>query len=49
MSVIDIGGKVREGEGLDAVAVENLLKQQGIDLHGQVALTHCSRRASNWT
>ncbi|TCB74702.1 phosphotransferase family protein [Acinetobacter sp. ANC 3781] len=49
MSVIDIGGKVREGEELDAVAVENWLKQQGIDLHGQVAVTQYSGGASNWT
>ncbi|MFC6166454.1 phosphotransferase family protein [Acinetobacter terrestris] len=49
MSVIDIGGKVREGEELDVVAVENWLKQQGIDLHGQVAVTQYSGGASNWT
>src|SRR5690606_5249475 len=49
MSVIDIGGKVREGEELAAVAVENWLKQQSIDLHGQVAVTQYSGGASNWT
>ncbi|WP_425917488.1 phosphotransferase family protein [Acinetobacter sp. TSRC1-2] len=49
MSVIDVGGNVREGEELDVVAVGNWLKQQGIDLHGQAAVTQYSGGASNWT
>ncbi len=32
MSAIDVGGTVRAGEELDAVAVENWLKAQGVDL-----------------
>lgn len=49
MSVIDIGGKVRSGEELDVIAVENWLKNQGIDLQGQVEVTQYSGGASNWT
>jgi len=30
MSAIDVGGTVRAGEELDAVAVENWLKAQGV-------------------
>ncbi len=49
MSVIDEGGKVRQGEELDVIAVEHWLKAQGIDLHGQVEVTQYSGGASNWT
>lgn len=49
MSVIDVGGNVREGEELDIVAVENWLKTQGVDLQGQVEVTQYSGGASNWT
>jgi aminoglycoside phosphotransferase (APT) family kinase protein len=49
MSVIDVGGNVREGEELDVTAVENWLKQQGIELHGQADVTQYSGGASNWT
>ena len=49
MSVIDVGGNVREGEELEVAAVENWLKQQGIELHGQADVTQYSGGASNWT
>lgn len=49
MSVIDVGGNVREGEELDIVAVETWLKAQGIDLQGQAEVTQYSGGASNWT
>ena len=49
MSVIDVGGNVREGEELDAFAVENWLKKQGVDLQGLVSVTQYSGGASNWT
>jgi aminoglycoside phosphotransferase (APT) family kinase protein len=49
MSAIDVGGTVRAGEELDAVAVENWLKAQGVDLQGQVEVTQYSGGASNWT
>ena len=49
MSAIDVGGTVRAGEELDAVAVENWLKAQGVDLQGRVEVTQYSGGASNWT
>lgn len=49
MSVIDMGGKVREGEALDVDAVQQWLTQQGIVLEGNVAVTQYSGGASNWT
>ena len=49
MSVIDIGGQIREGEELDVLAVEQWLKKQGIELVGQVEVTQYSGGASNWT
>ena len=49
MSAIDVGGTVRAGEELDAVAVENWLKAQVVDLQGQVEVTLYSGGASNWT
>ena len=39
MSIIDIGGQVREGEELNVLAVENWLKQQGIVLAGEAKVT----------
>ncbi|ENX47869.1 MULTISPECIES: phosphotransferase family protein [Acinetobacter] len=49
MSIIDIGGQVREGEELNVVAVENWLKQQGIVLAGEAKVTQYTGGASNWT
>ncbi|WP_291368587.1 phosphotransferase family protein [Acinetobacter sp. UBA5934] len=49
MSAIDVGGKVRQGEELDVVAVENWLKAQSVDVQGQVEVTQYSGGASNWT
>lgn len=46
MSIIDIGGQVREGEELNVVAVENWLKQQGIALLGEVKVTQYTGGAS---
>ena len=49
MSVIDIGGGVRQGEELNIGAVETWLKQQGVDLIGTAKVTQYSGGASNWT
>jgi aminoglycoside phosphotransferase (APT) family kinase protein len=49
MSVIDLGGHVREGEELDVIAVENWLKAQGVNVQGQVEVSQYSGGASNWT
>ncbi|SPL70651.1 phosphotransferase family protein [Acinetobacter stercoris] len=49
MSVIDVGGEVREGEELDIQAVENWLKSQDIELQGQVEVTQYTGGVSNWT
>ena len=49
MSIIDIGGQVREGEELNVLAVENWLKQQGIVLAGEAKVTQYTGGASNWT
>ena len=49
MAVIDVGGQVRHGEELDIVAVENWLKEQGVELQGQAQVTQYSGGASNWT
>lgn len=49
MSVIDIGGTVRDGEELDIAAVEQWLKTQGMDLQGNARVTQYSGGASNWT
>ena len=49
MSVIDLGGSVRQGEELDSIAVETWLKKQGVDLHGPVEVSQYSGGASNWT
>ncbi|MFY5441464.1 hypothetical protein ACOUDP_09570, partial [Acinetobacter baumannii] len=49
MSVIDVGGEVREGEELDIGAVENWLKNQGVELVGPAVVTQYTGGASNWT
>ncbi|AOA58421.1 phosphotransferase family protein [Acinetobacter larvae] len=49
MSVIDVAGKVRQGEELDVAAVEQWLQQQNITVEGPVQLTQYSGGASNWT
>ncbi|WP_312970189.1 phosphotransferase family protein [Acinetobacter gerneri] len=49
MSVIDVGGEVREGEELDIQAVDAWLKSQGIELIGNPEITQYSGGASNWT
>ena len=49
MSVIDVGGNIRDGEELDILAVETWLKAQGVDLDGHVQVTQYSGGASNWT
>lgn len=49
MAIIDIGGNVRNGEELDIQAVETWLKNQQVDLQGQVQVTQYSGGASNWT
>lgn len=47
--VLDKGGDVREGEELDAKAVSNWLREQGIDIAGMPVVTQFSGGASNWT
>ena len=49
MSVIDVGGKVREGEELDIEAVTAWLVSQNVDLKGTAEVTQYSGGASNWT
>ncbi|MDC4378017.1 phosphotransferase family protein [Acinetobacter baumannii] len=49
MSVIDVGGEVRDGEELDIGAVENWLKNQGVELVGPAVVTQYTGGASNWT
>ena len=49
MSVIDVGGQVREGEALDIEAVERWLRAQGMVLDGTAEVTQYSGGASNWT
>jgi len=46
---LDKGGKVREGEELDAQAVSNWLREQGVDIEGEPTVTQFSGGASNWT
>ena len=41
MAVIDVGGQVRHEE-LDISAVENVVKDQGINLQGQAQVTQYS-------
>lgn len=47
--ILDKGGEVREGEELDAKAVSNWLRAQGIDVAGEPTVTQFSGGASNWT
>ena len=47
--VLDKGGEVREGEQLDAQAVSNWLREQGVDIEGEPTVTQFSGGASNWT
>ncbi|MDN3399252.1 phosphotransferase family protein [Psychrobacter sp. APC 3426] len=47
--VLDKGGEVREGEELDAQAVSNWLREQGVDIEGEPTVTQFSGGASNWT
>jgi len=49
MSVIDIGGNIREGEELDIRAVGNWLIENGSEISGNVEVTQYSGGASNWT
>ena len=49
MSVIDIGGNVRNGEELDDRAVGNWLIEHGEDISGPVEVTQYSGGASNLT
>ncbi len=49
MSVIDIGGNVRNGEELDDRAVGNWLIEHGEEISGPVEVTQYSGGASNWT
>ena len=46
---LDKGGEVREGEELDAQAVSNWLREQGVDIEGEPTVTQFSGGASNWT
>jgi aminoglycoside phosphotransferase (APT) family kinase protein len=47
--VLDKGGAVREGEELDATAVSEWLRRQGVDVVGEPTVTQFSGGASNWT
>ncbi|MBB3105724.1 aminoglycoside phosphotransferase (APT) family kinase protein [Psychrobacter luti] len=47
--VLDKGGEVREGEELDAQAVSNWLREQGVNIEGEPTVTQFSGGASNWT
>ena len=49
MSVIDVGGNVREGEELDVRAVGNWLIENDSEISGKVEVTQYSGGASNWT
>lgn len=46
---IDRAGAVRAGEELDSAAVSAWLQTQGVELHGEPAVTQYSGGASNWT
>ena len=48
-SHIDRAGEVRASEALDANAVTEWLKKQGIELEGEPTVTQYSGGASNWT
>ena len=47
--VLDKGGAVREGEELDAKAVSEWLRAQGVEIQGEPTVTQFSGGASNWT
>ena len=47
MSVIDVGGTVRDGEELDIQAVTAWLKQQNVEVVEPVEVTQYSGGASN--
>lgn len=49
MSVIDIGGAIREGEELDCQGVTQWLNSLGVGVEGQPELTQYAGGASNWT
>ncbi|KGT46487.1 MULTISPECIES: phosphotransferase family protein [Acinetobacter] len=49
MAVIDVGGKIREGEELDIQAVTQWLQKNGVQLQEPVEVTQFSGGASNWT
>ncbi len=47
--LIDLGGKIRQGEELDVAAVHGWLLAQGLPLQGMPEVTQYSGGASNWT
>lgn len=47
--VLDKSGAVREGEELDASAVSEWLRDQGVDVSGDPTVTQFAGGASNWT
>ena len=47
--ILDKGGDVREGEELDAKAVSEWLRAQGVEIEGEPTVTQFSGGASNWT
>ena len=49
MSIIDVGGQVREGEELDIQAVTKWLLENSVDVQGPAEVTQYSGGASNWT
>ena len=49
LKVLDIAGAVRDGEALDAQAVSNWLRAQGVNIQGAPEVTQFSGGASNWT
>lgn len=48
-SVVDRGGRIREGEELDIERVDAWLRSQGVPLDGMPEITQYSGGASNWT
>ena len=47
--VLDKGGAVRAGEELNAKAVSEWLRNQGVEIEGEPTVTQFSGGASNWT
>ncbi|WP_201584195.1 phosphotransferase family protein [Psychrobacter jeotgali] len=47
--VLDKGGEIRNGEELDAQAISDWLREQGIEVAGEPQVTQFSGGASNWT